>query len=71
MSDGKSEIIESDVLVVGGGTSRDPGFRFVCGQFTMLGLEVDGSPLLRLRYDQRNLRGRAGVLQHQGEAMVR
>jgi ferredoxin--NADP+ reductase len=28
-------------------TSRDPGFRFQSGQFTMIGLEVDGRPLLR------------------------
>ncbi|QUD88745.1 ferredoxin--NADP reductase [Phenylobacterium montanum] len=28
-------------------TTRDPGFRFVSGQFVMLGLEVDGKPLLR------------------------
>lgn len=28
-------------------TTRDPGFRFVTGQFVMLGLEVDGKPLLR------------------------
>jgi len=28
-------------------TTRDLGFRFQSGQFTMLGLEVDGRPLLR------------------------
>src|SRR5215510_4492342 len=28
-------------------TTRDPGFRFQNGQFTMIGLEVDGRPLLR------------------------
>jgi ferredoxin--NADP+ reductase len=28
-------------------TTRDPGFRFLNGQFTMVGLEVDGRPLLR------------------------
>jgi ferredoxin/flavodoxin---NADP+ reductase len=28
-------------------TSRDPSFRFVNGQFTMLGLEIDARPLLR------------------------
>ena len=28
-------------------TTRDPTFRFVSGQFVMLGLEVDGKPLLR------------------------
>jgi ferredoxin/flavodoxin---NADP+ reductase len=28
-------------------TTRDAGFRFVSGQFVMLGLEVDGRPLLR------------------------
>jgi len=28
-------------------TTRDPGFRFASGQFTMLGLPVDGRPLLR------------------------
>ncbi|MDR3512311.1 MAG: ferredoxin--NADP reductase [Caulobacteraceae bacterium] len=28
-------------------TTRDPGFRFVSGQFVMLGLEVEGRPLLR------------------------
>ena len=28
-------------------TTRDPGFRFVSGQFTMMGLEVEGRPLLR------------------------
>ncbi len=27
--------------------TRDPGFRFINGQFTMIGLEVDGRPLLR------------------------
>jgi ferredoxin--NADP+ reductase len=27
--------------------TRDPGFRFVSGQFTMIGLEVEGRPLLR------------------------
>jgi ferredoxin--NADP+ reductase len=29
------------------GTTRDSGFRFVSGQFVMLGLEVNGRPLLR------------------------
>lgn len=28
-------------------TTRDPGFRFASGQFTMVGLEVEGKPLLR------------------------
>jgi ferredoxin--NADP+ reductase len=28
-------------------TTRDPGFRFLSGQFTMMGLEVDRRPLLR------------------------
>lgn len=28
-------------------TTRDPGFRFQNGQFTMLGLQVEGRPLLR------------------------
>ena len=28
-------------------TTRDPGFRFQNGQFAMIGLEVDGRPLLR------------------------
>jgi ferredoxin--NADP+ reductase len=28
-------------------TTRDPGFRFTNGQFVMLGLQVDGRPLLR------------------------
>lgn len=28
-------------------TTRDPGFRFGNGQFTMIGLEVEGRPLLR------------------------
>ena len=28
-------------------TTRDPGFRFDSGEFAMLGLEVDGRPLLR------------------------
>lgn len=28
-------------------TTRDKGFRFASGQFTMIGLEVDGKPLLR------------------------
>jgi ferredoxin--NADP+ reductase len=28
-------------------TTRDPGFRFVSGQFVMIGLEVDGRPLMR------------------------
>ncbi|HQT64926.1 MAG: ferredoxin--NADP(+) reductase [Acidocella sp. 20-57-95] len=27
--------------------TRDPGFRFLSGQFTMIGLEVEGRPLLR------------------------
>src|SRR5579863_319770 len=28
-------------------TTRDPSFRFASGQFVMLGLEVEGKPLLR------------------------
>ncbi len=28
-------------------TTRDPGFRFASGQFTMIGLEVENRPLLR------------------------
>jgi ferredoxin--NADP+ reductase len=28
-------------------TSRNPGFRFASGQFTMLGVEVEGRPLMR------------------------
>ncbi|CBL45725.1 Ferredoxin-NADP reductase [gamma proteobacterium HdN1] len=28
-------------------TTRDPGFRFKSGQFIMIGLEVDGRPLMR------------------------
>ncbi len=28
-------------------STRDPSFRFLSGQFTMIGLEVDGKPLLR------------------------
>src|SRR6202050_3982369 len=28
-------------------TTRDPGFRFQSGQFTVMGLELDGRPLLR------------------------
>lgn len=28
-------------------TTRDPGFRYQSGQFTMIGLEVEGRPLLR------------------------
>lgn len=28
-------------------TTRDPSFRFLSGQFTMIGLEVDGKPLTR------------------------
>ena len=28
-------------------TTRDPGFRFTSGQFVMLGLMVDGRPLMR------------------------
>jgi ferredoxin/flavodoxin---NADP+ reductase len=27
--------------------TRDPGFRFTSGQFTMIGLEIEGRPLLR------------------------
>ena len=27
--------------------TRDPGFRFISGQFVMIGLEVDGRPLVR------------------------
>src|SRR6185369_2143172 len=27
--------------------TRDPGFRFLNGQFAMIGLEVDGRPLVR------------------------
>ncbi len=29
------------------GTTRDPGLRFLAGQFVMLGIVVDGKPLLR------------------------
>jgi ferredoxin--NADP+ reductase len=28
-------------------TTRDPGFRFQSGQFAMMGLEIEGRPLLR------------------------
>ncbi|GAB0114756.1 ferredoxin--NADP reductase [Acidisoma sp. C75] len=28
-------------------TTRDPSFRFINGQFTMIGLEVEGKPLMR------------------------
>ncbi len=28
-------------------TTRDPAFRFLSGQFTMIGMQVDGKPLLR------------------------
>lgn len=28
-------------------TTRNPGFRFISGQFTMIGLEIGGRPLLR------------------------
>ena len=28
-------------------STRDPAFRFLAGQFTMIGVEVDGKPLLR------------------------
>jgi len=28
-------------------TTRDPGFRFENGQFIMIGLEIDGKPLMR------------------------
>ncbi len=28
-------------------STRDPAFRFLSGQFTMIGLEVDGKPLMR------------------------
>ncbi|KAA0121747.1 ferredoxin--NADP reductase, partial [Methylobacterium sp. P1-11] len=28
-------------------TTRDPAFRFRNGEFTMIGLEVEGRPLLR------------------------
>ena len=28
-------------------TTRDPAFRFMSGQFTMIGMQVDGKPLLR------------------------
>jgi ferredoxin--NADP+ reductase len=28
-------------------TTRDPGFRFQSGQFAMIGLEIDGRPLMR------------------------
>ena len=28
-------------------TTRDPGFRFISGQFTMIGLDVSGRPLMR------------------------
>lgn len=28
-------------------TTRDPGFRFASGQFTMIGIEVEGRPVLR------------------------
>ena len=50
-----SSVIESRVLSVHHWTdrlfsftaTRDPGFRFQSGQFTMIGLAVDGRPLLR------------------------
>jgi ferredoxin--NADP+ reductase len=50
-----SSVIESRVLSVHHWTdrlfsftaTRDPGFRFLSGQFTMIGLEVEGRPLLR------------------------
>jgi ferredoxin--NADP+ reductase len=50
-----SSVIESRVLSVHHWTdrlfsftaTRDPGFRFQSGQFTMIGLQVDGRPLLR------------------------
>jgi ferredoxin--NADP+ reductase len=50
-----SSVIESRVLSVHHWTdrlfsftaTRDPGFRFQSGQFTMIGLEVEGRPLLR------------------------
>src|SRR5881275_1557419 len=28
-------------------TTRDPGFRYQSGQFTMIGLAIDGKPLMR------------------------
>ena len=50
-----SSVIESRVLSVHHWTdrlfsftaTRDPAFRFQSGQFTMIGLAVDGRPLLR------------------------
>ena len=49
-------------------TTRNASFRFRSGQFTMIGIEVEGRPLLRAySLDERPLRGHPEVLlQHQG-----
>ena len=48
-------------------TTRDPGLRFVNGQFVMLGLEQGGRPLLRAySVASPNHEQHLGVPQHQG-----
>jgi ferredoxin--NADP+ reductase len=48
-------------------TTRDPGLRFANGQFVMVGLDVNGKPLIQgLQHSQPELRGTSRVLQHQG-----
>jgi len=48
-------------------TTRNPGLRFENGHFVMIGLEVEGRPLMRAySIASPNLRGTPGVLQHQG-----
>ena len=47
--------------------TRDPGFRFENGQFVMIGLPVDGKPLLRAySMASPNHCRDAGIPQHQG-----
>ena len=48
-------------------TTRDPGFRFQSGQFAMMGLEIDGRPLLRAySMASAHYEENSRVLQHQG-----
>ncbi len=47
-------------------TTRDPGFRFLNGQFVMIGLMVEGKPLLRAYSLPAPTMRRPPVLLHQG-----
>ena len=44
-------------------TTRDPAFRFLNGQFAMIGLEVDGKPLMRA-YSMASAQAGAGPSFH-------